>query len=494
VVLALLLLACNPEPAETAGPPAYDAGIALREDGWLRGDLHMHSDHSDGWDDVGVVIGLAEYLDDEEFLAFNPQYTTNHLDFIAITDHRMYEAHADPLYTSDELILVGGEEFGSTGHAGALGIDSFVDHDPDGGGVSLENIQDAIAETHAQGAVFSPNHPFLPHIPFPWDVRDFDAIELSNAGWALMSPELSAERLEEWEADHGQVSPMFERGAQRTGELASGQVLAWYEALLSRGVHVGVVAGSDRHAVLMPGFPTTYVQASDATEQGIVRGIADRHTFIARSPVSAQVLVEVSIGDASFGMGDEIPIAAGGDEATVTVRVARAEGGLLRLVVGEAVATDDDLATATLGEIALEQAIDSDDFSVTLSLDVTDGDWLYPIVLEELVPADFDAETAALVLDKAQGAVETEDEDFLGIGVLFADLIPDAELLTDGSKCDPEDWEADKLQCALPDDEGLGTFYLPDWVNRAINVTAEGGEITDWCMGAVGSAVRFVEE
>jgi len=82
----------------------------------------------------------------------------------------------------------------------------------------------------------------------------------------------------------------------------------------------------------------------------------------------------------------------------------------------------------------------------------------------------------------------------LSIGVLFADRITDTEVLTNGSQCDPEDWEAALVQCALPDDEGLGTFFLPDWVNRSINVTTENGEITEWCMGAVGSAVRFVEE
>ncbi|MBW1881648.1 MAG: hypothetical protein JRJ84_25090 [Deltaproteobacteria bacterium] len=66
--------------------------------------------------------------------------------------------------------------------------------------------------------------------------------------------------------------------------------------------------------------------------------------------------------------------------------------------------------------------------------------------------------------------------------------------MTDAQTCDPEDWDPWMLQCLPADAEGLASYYLPDWLDRAVNVTTVDYEVTDWCMGAVGSAVRFVSE
>jgi hypothetical protein len=57
--------------------------------------------------------------------------------------------------------------------------------------------------------------------------------------------------------------------------------------------------------------------------------------------------------------------------------------------------------------------------------------------------------------------------------------------------CDPETWSHDMLQCIPADNNNLASYFIPDWVNRAINVVSEEGELTDWCMGAVGSAILF---
>jgi hypothetical protein len=38
----------------------------------------------------------------------------------------------------------------------------------------------------------------------------------------------------------------------------------------------------------------------------------------------------------------------------------------------------------------------------------------------------------------------------------------------------------------------MTTYFLPDYIDRAFNAMIEDGELTEWCMGAVGSAVRFV--
>jgi hypothetical protein len=495
--LATLLAACTPDPGDSArdtSPPAFEplVQITTAADGWLRGDLHMHSEHSDGWDTVATVIDIAEYLEHPTFLAHHPEYQGSGLDFIAMTDHRTVAQNSDPDFVSDRLVLIPSEEFGSPGHANLPGVLEFVDHDPDDDGVTVEDIQGAIAEAHAQGALFSPNHPFTPHIPFPWDVTGFDTIEIWNSGWILASPPMSVAELDAWEASRGTASPIFRRGLQTQGRGASGQALTWYEALLSRGRHVGLVGGSDRHAVLMNGFPTTYVQAASADVNGVVDGMRQRHSYVTRTPASAQLLGVISVDGEDHQWGDQIPVPAAGAEVTVTLRVARAEGGRARLVWGPHVASDEALEEATLGSPVAEATIDSQDFVLEHRFTAVPGDWIYPIVHEPLFAPGITEEQQDMVLEVAVLAAEA-GADAMNVAQAVAPLV-DIELMANPEDCDPDDWEASALQCILADQEGLATFFVPDMLDRAMNAWMEDGVATEWTMGAVASAVLFVEE
>ena len=493
-ILIPFVLACGGDKDDTGSlgtaPAPYEAepGIALREDGWLRGDLHMHTTHSDGWDDLSTVIDLAEYLVDDLFLAAHPEYTDNQLDFISITDHRTVDGQSDPAYQSDMLILIGGEEFGSTGHAGVHGIHEFVDHDPDGDGVSVEDYQAAIEFTHEIGGTFSPNHPMLPRLQFPWAVDGFDGVEIWNAGWGLMVEANTMENVEEWESQYGASSATFRRAVVEAGN-ASEQALAWYEALLARGHHTAVIGGSDRHAVFLPGFPTTWVFSDGMDEAGVMQGIEARHTFVARTPVSAQVLLTVDVDGESYQMGDAIPI-QGETEVIISVQVGRGDGGKVRLVGGGYVATDEDLDDAELGEILVESDIEGDDFVLEVIRTVSPGDWLYPMVLEPLIRPDADDIRASEVRVFAEAVVATGAEDFLGIANMTADYA-DSEVLVNSAECDPAQWNPDLLQCFPVDPDGFASMFVPDYLDRALNVIAVDGEITDWTMGAIGSAVVF---
>ena len=495
--ILLALSGCHPgstpDSGDSATPLADWRGVALESDGWLRGDLHMHTTWSDGWDDVATVIALAEGYEDPTFLGFHPEFVDNGLDFIAITDHRTVDALADPDYHSDALVLIGGEEYGGPSHAGRLGIREHVDHDPDGDGSSLADHQAAINAAHQEGGVFSPNHPFLPAIPWPWDTRDHDSMEVWNSGWALMSPENTEERLLTWEQTYGPASPTYWRAIQSQGGGASQQARVWYEAQLALGIHIGLVGGSDRHAVFMMGAPATWVLADSREETAIVDGILARHTFVSRNPVAAQVLMEVHTQDQTGILGDAIPVPAAGAQVQITLRVGRADGGLLRLVHGVAVQSEEALQTAELGQVVYEVAISSDDVSEELTLQVQPGDWLYPVVLEPLLAPDLTDEEAALVEEIAQEAAAMDEEDFVGLGTL-ATRIVDTDVLFDATLCDPEDWLPHQLQCMPADADGWGTFFVPDLYDRAFNVVTEGDQITDWCMGALGSAVMFVGE
>jgi hypothetical protein len=498
MLLTALLTAC-PGPADDTAPdtapPAYEppAQITTAADGWLRGDLHMHTEHSDGFDTVATVIDLAEYLEWPEFLEHHPEYTGSGLDYIALTDHRTVDQNSDPDFVSDRLVLIPSEEFGSSGHANTPGVSEFVDHDPDGDGVSVEDYQAAVEHAHQQGALFSPNHPFAPGIMFPWDVSGFDSIEVWNSGWLLASPPTTADDLANWEQNKGvPASETYRRAVQAEGLGADGQTLTWYEALLSRGIHVGLVGGGDRHAIVLPGFPTTYVQAATSDVQGLVDGMRDRHSYVTRTPASAQIAGTITVGEAVYQWGDAVPLPASGAEVTVQLRVARAEGGLARLVSGGFVADDEALQSAPLGSVVAEEDIGSQDHSVEYSFTAAPGDWIFPLVLEPLFAPGITEEQQQIVLETASIAAESGD-DAIDIATAVVHLI-DTDLLASPEDCDPEDWQPDMLQCSLADMDGLTSFFVPDMLDRAMNAWIEDGELTEHCMGAVASAVLFVEE
>jgi hypothetical protein len=468
-------------------------GIAQREDGWLRGDLHLHTSHSDGYNDVATVVALGEYLEDEVFQAYHPEYAGNHLDFIALTDHRTTTQNQDPGFTSDRLILLPGEEFGGDGHAGCWGVSDTVQHDPDGDGTTTDDVAAAVAETHAQGALFSPNHPVLDTHLFRWDVRDLDAIEIWNFGWALASPAGLEEDIASWEATHGPASPFIKRAVREQGVLADTQGLTLWEAMLARGIQVALVGGSDRHALVLPGTPATYVRAEGADVDAVLDGIRARHTFVSRNPAAAQLLMEVELDGATHELGDSVPVAAGGATATIRVRVARASGGLLRIVAGSAVASDEALEDAELGLVVHEQAVDGNDMTVEVELAVVPGDWVYPMVFESLVPAGATTAQADLIYELAEtfraGGAEPSE-----IATTLAPLLTNLDALGDPTLCDPADWEPDGLQCVPVEGEGMGSVFIPDLLDRALHAHVEADQVTDWCMGALGTAVLFTED
>ncbi len=495
-LLMLALTAC-PGPKDSAqdtAPLPYEppTQITTAADGWLRGDLHMHTEHSDGFDTVATVIDLAEWLEWPEFLEYHPEYVGSGLDYIALSDHRTVAQNSDPDFVSDRLVLIPSEEFGSSGHANTPGVGEFVDHDPDGDGVGVDDYQAGIESAHAQGALFSPNHPFAPGIMFPWDVSGFDSIEVWNSGWLLASPPTTVADLENWEQNKGSTAAAtYRRAVQAEGLGADGQALTWYEALLSRGIHVGLVGGGDRHAIVLPGFPTTYVQAQTADVQGLVDGMRDRHSYVTRTPASAQITGTVTVGEDVYQWGDAVPLPSAGAEVTVQLRVARAEGGLARLVSGGFVADDEALQSDPLGAVVAEASIASQDHTLEYSFSAVPGDWIYPIVLEPLFAPGITEEQQQIVLETATIAAESGD-DAMDIATSVVHLI-DTDLLASPDDCDPEDWEPDMLQCSLADMDGMSSFFIPDMLDRAMNGWMEDGVVSAWSMGAVASAVLFVE-
>lgn len=489
LILTCFFVACHdPGSGDSSDPDAQvdPTGIALRQDGWLRGDLHVHAE----FEPVSTALRLAEYLDDPTFLDFHPEYEGNHLDFLAITDHDSCVA-SDPTFVSDKLVLIPGVEVSMEGHANTLGVREALPPDSDGDGViSLDDVLAMVSSTQVAGGVFSPNHAFIPDIPFPWDLREIEAVEAWNGGWIVGDAESTAETLASWEADHGPAAAPFARGLQVQGAGDGGQLLAWYEALLSRGVHAALIGGSDHHAFLLPGFPTTWVQSTGSSEEAVLQGIRERHTFVARTPASAQVLVGVESTAGPYIMGDEVPVASSGEDVVVTFRVGRAFPGRLQVVLGGPVATDEALATAPLGSVVLDEEVTSSDHTARLIVHAVPGTWFYPRVLEPLVRDDATTAQAARIPDFADGLRDVTDIDSIYAFLVSVSDIVDMEIVGEPSRCDPEQWQPDQLQC-VPGD--VAAFFVPDLYDRAMNATTEGGSLTGWTMGAIGSAILFVD-
>ena len=468
--------------------PEPDPTLPMRAEGWLRGDLHTHTTHSDGEDSVGVVVSLAEYFQTELFLNAHPEYAGNHLDFLAITDHCTITQNSDPDFYSDSVIMIRGEEFGAPGHANIWDLDEFVPHKPDGSGPTTESYQAGPGLAHAQGALFSINHPMVTGIPFPWDIRDHDAMEVINTGWGMLSDSYDLDMLQKWEQQYGPSSPIYRKALEYPGLGFNGAALRFYEAQLTRGIHVALVAGSDRHKIFPVGSPTTWVHTQSDDVSGIMDGIRARHTFVSRNPAAATVEMTVVSQDKTYAMGDKISI---GDETEatvdVTIRVRRAEGARVRLIQGVGVKTDEELADVELGTLAHEVFADSNDFETTVLLTVHPGDWFYPVVHERLISPDLDPELAAMVPDMLESLGQVSHEDYMPLISVLAGFI-DPMALLNAAECDPKSWQTNHAQCMPPDDNGYGTFFIPDWINRVFSIIREGGETTDWCMGAIGSA------
>lgn len=237
-----------PSPTEGRGP------------GWYRGDLHLHSGHSDGSCDSArgrrVPCPLVRTLDAAR---------ARHLDFVAMTEHNT-STHAAALRelapAYDDMLLIPGREVTTFfGHFNIFGITSDIDFRIAEG---IDNGFARIADrVHALGGILSINHPRMPAgeacMGCGWTMPGFDwskvdAVEAINGGTPL-----------------GPEGPL-------TG------TPFWLDGLKA-GFAVTAVGGSDNHDPAKAGFgavgvPTTVVHALDLGQGAILAGIRSGRVFI----------------------------------------------------------------------------------------------------------------------------------------------------------------------------------------------------------------------
>jgi len=280
---------------EGFGPEHGLTGPLSTEDRWYRGDLHMHSAHSDG---NCLNASGTKKVGCPLFLTVTSAAKRG-LDFIALSEHNTMSQVSElremqPYF--DTLLLIPAREVTTfEGHANLFGVSRTVDFRV--GSKAVPDWNALLADVARAHGVISINHPRRPNDETcmgcgftprrPVDMHGFQAIEVVNGR--------DTER-----ADTG---------------------LPFWESRLNAGVRITAIGGSDSHIgsddardafAGVIGTPTTVVHAKALSMEGILDGIRAGHVFIDVDGTRDRTLdVDASVGAAHAGMGDAIAVAGG---------------------------------------------------------------------------------------------------------------------------------------------------------------------------------------
>lgn len=227
---------------------------------WFRGDLHMHTGHSDGQcpSQTGKMVPCPVYFTVDAA-------ARRGLDFIAITDHNAtshYDAMRELQPYFDKVLLIPGREVTTfQGHINFLGTTDFVDFRLDG--KTVPDVNTLLRNADRLGGITSINHPLSP-----------TGESCLGCGWTPSTP-VDMHLLTAVEAVNG--------GSEQQGILD----FPYWSKQLDKGCRLTGIGGSDNHRPLQPldrtgsiGSPTTVVYANELSTAAILAGIRAGHVFI----------------------------------------------------------------------------------------------------------------------------------------------------------------------------------------------------------------------
>lgn len=271
----------RPVPATLPTPRAARSIAGGGGRRWWPGDLHAHTEHSDGAQSVLELAHLAG---------------ARGLEFLAVTDHNTvsHHAHLPAASEASGVVLLEGQEVTTDrGHANALGTRDWVDFR-----APVEVWRERV---EAGGGVLTVNHPLA-----------------GDCAWRLAEPPAGT-LVEAW---HGLAAFLTDHALSWTNERA--------------GVAIG---GSDYHRPsdpVLPGQPTTWLEADEPTPAGFVEALASRRVAVSRDATGPALVrrdgdLVVVDGDGATVLDPEgRPRAVRGDLAVI----ADPAPGLHRLVAG----------------------------------------------------------------------------------------------------------------------------------------------------------------
>lgn len=272
----------EPQAVPVPGMPRAEviAGGEAGRGRWYKGDLHAHSEHSDGQNTVEEIVAYTQRIG---------------LDYFALTDHNTI-SHWDELArlnTRPAPLLIPGEEITMYGgHANVWGLDDWIDFR----GSDSDRVQRLIEHANARGSMFSINHP---DSPIPWlhpTVRSYQAVEVWNAPWRYFNE----------------------------------PALARWVAHLDAGERVVAVGGSDSHCVPPakmtqpngPGEPCSWVYVEGPlTQRSVIEAIERGRVMISEAPTGP--FVEIRADADGDGVFEALPgdVVAATEGSTLTFHV-----------------------------------------------------------------------------------------------------------------------------------------------------------------------------
>ncbi|QNI30980.1 CehA/McbA family metallohydrolase [Alloacidobacterium dinghuense] len=311
--------------------PTSFADAPLRDGpAWYRGDLHIHTAHSDGscQSQSGKKVPCPVFLTAETASARG-------LDFIAVTDHNT-DSHYDALRELqpyfDKLLFIPGREITTFwGHANLFGPTDFVDFRV---GTTVPSAQMLFEEAARMHAILSINHPNAP-----------TGQVCMGCGWTpkeAVDPHL----IQSIEAVNG--------GAEE-GQYSG---ISFWEKYLNQGYRITAIGGSDNHNAPAPagsrsaiGSPTTVIYADNLSVPAILDGIRKGHVFIDLSATrDRRFEIAAEDGNQKGIMGDALPAPAG-STVQISAHVVACSGNKLRFLLdGQPVASlDSNISQADQG-------------------------------------------------------------------------------------------------------------------------------------------------
>ncbi|ALS27646.1 phosphoesterase [Paenibacillus sp. 32O-W] len=268
---------------------------------WLKGDLHMHSVHSDGSYTLEENAAIMAELG---------------CDFLAMTDHNTTSQNA--AYPRDAaVVMIPGMEFTTNfGHSNMLGVEVPID---DFRSVDQAGVNDKLRTARERGAMIVLNHPHCDYCPWEWEFSDdFGIVEIWNGPW----------------------------------HEANRRTLDWWDEQLRKGRRIVAVGGSDMHRpdpYRKHAHPTTWVYGRSRTVDGILEGIDAGHVVLSWAPDGP--FVSLACGDRI--VGDAVADDSGRPPVILTAERLR-EGDAIRLISDRGVERDITVSAADGGSAVLE--------------------------------------------------------------------------------------------------------------------------------------------
>jgi hypothetical protein len=230
-----------------ATPPSAPAAARSGPRRWLRGELHLHSTHSDGrWttEEMAQAAGGRG------------------LDFMFLTDHNTVSGIASLRRAAAGIAVHPGQELTTfRGHALALGPERWIDWRA---GLGARSVNDVARDVRAAGGVLVVAHPDAPPDPFctgcQWTHTDFD-------------PAL-AHAVEVW------------GGLWDGPEERNAGCLARFHQWLNAGHRLAATGATDahRHQDWQGAVPLTYVHAADASLESVLDALRGGRTYVSSGP------------------------------------------------------------------------------------------------------------------------------------------------------------------------------------------------------------------